>query len=543
VRSFFNGQEEMIIDADITRKNTTNGEKTLDITARLTDRNQDSYKLMINENFIVYGDDEYVIKKVTEKTKGKRTIKTLSCEHRFYEDLISNYIYDTQTKTMRIDEMLDMILAGTGYTYTLDDTGLPLSVQVENFGDGNSLALFQSILQKFGCEFEISGTNFIIAKEISRHTDNQFRYLMNIKEPSKDIDTSSLCTYIRGFGKQNEDGSYIVTAEYTSPLAELYGIKHASPVRDERFTDYNSLLTEIKSKLNDSIPITITMTYIQLKELGIQDIRKGDYVWCIIEPFNINAEIRVVDVEDYNNTNKSPVFTLGILKQKSEDIISGLSATQSTVNAIVDPLTNTVKSSSLSSDVANAVNKINDLTTANGNLDLTKSEGRLPDSQTSVGANTVFSPGYDPTKLNIPSYSLATESTDGLMSHQDKQKLNAIIVDENGEVVASVPLATDSQDGLFAKGDFTIFHNYFDTQGEFKIYLLPVANNGEKGLMSNEDYVKLTTIESNAQVNTVDSVNGRTGAVELQAVDIYADSGNTIQYEIDQIKQQLGGGA
>lgn len=63
-------------------------------------------------------------------------------------------------------------------------------------------------------------------------------------------DYSKFATRIIGLGKKGEDGSHAVTAEYISPLAELYGIVDATPVIDERFTDKESLLEHIKNTLN-----------------------------------------------------------------------------------------------------------------------------------------------------------------------------------------------------------------------------------------------------------------------------------------------------
>ncbi|RYM02803.1 endopeptidase [Sporolactobacillus sp. THM7-7] len=324
VRSLTTGQEEMILDAEITRKNITNGQKTLDVTARQTERGQAAFSLLMNENYVIYGDDEYVIKNLTQSTKGRRTIKTFTAEHRYYEDLISMHIYDTLTGTYSLQQLCDFALAGTGYSVQIDTTGLDASVEVENFGDDNSSALFQSAIEKFACEYEITGKVFKIAKELSRHTDNQFRYLMNVQDPQMQIDTTNLCTYIRGFGKQNDDGSYVTTAEYTSPLASTYGIRHATPVRDERFTIHDDLLAYIKEQLTDSIPITITLTALQLERLGVQDVQKGDYCWVTLEPFGIDLELRVSEVDDYN-TGKSPAYTFGTLQKKAEDVLAGLS--------------------------------------------------------------------------------------------------------------------------------------------------------------------------------------------------------------------------
>nr|MDH3082556.1 phage tail protein [Bacillus subtilis] len=150
----------------------------------------------------------------------------------------------------------------------------------------------------------------------SKKDEPFLRYKFNVSQPEKEIDTSSFATYIRGYGKQRDDGTYVVQAEYTSPLASIYGIKHAEPVKDEKFTDKASLLAEMKSKLGDSMEISLTFTAIELANMGFADVRKGDYLWCVIEPFDINVQLRVLTIEDYSNDKKAAGIYIRISYEK-----------------------------------------------------------------------------------------------------------------------------------------------------------------------------------------------------------------------------------
>ncbi|PRT35483.1 phage tail protein [Bacillus wiedmannii] len=64
------------------------------------------------------------------------------------------------------------------------------------------------------------------------------------------MESAKIVTRIIGIGKKSEDGSHAVIAEYTSPLADVYGIIHATPVIDERFADQETLLKHIKKTLD-----------------------------------------------------------------------------------------------------------------------------------------------------------------------------------------------------------------------------------------------------------------------------------------------------
>ncbi|WP_392388174.1 phage tail protein [Bacillus wiedmannii] len=345
-------------------------------------------------------------------------------------------MYEQISGTLRLDKLLEFSLKGTGYKVVIYNHNLPLSVAVENFGDDNSLVLFKSVLDKFGAEFEVICNEITVMKEIGSYTDEQLRYFYNIKDPSQEIDTDDFKTYIRGYGKKNEDGSYVVTAEYTSPLAKVYGIKHAKPVRDDRYTDYDSLLERIKRDLHDNMDISIKLTAVEAEELGWQYINKGDYVWCIIDPFDLDVRIRVVDVEDFSNENKSSVYTLGTIKRKATDVMVDLRASQQAVKKDISDTKITVIQTQQTvtkavEDISNATINVSEikqsLVTTNQTVskqgnDIRTLEQTVQNLESSVGG------------IEIPVMpGVATETTDGLMNAADKKKINQIKV-ETGQV-------------------------------------------------------------------------------------------------------------
>ncbi|MGQ4666532.1 phage tail protein [Metabacillus halosaccharovorans] len=470
------GEVEMLTDYGVSRKNGINGEKTIDASVTKTDNNEHSYPLIKNENIFIYDNDEYIIKIFKERAIGDT--KKVECKaiHRIFDDLKFHRIYEVTSGTIRIEALLGFSLDGSGYTFSVDTTDLPLSVEVENFGDDSSLSLLKSVIEKFGAEFDVIGKHIYVAKQIGRVTDHQVRHKLNIKDPTQEINSNDFSTYIRGYGKKNEDGTYAAYVEYTSPLAEIYGIKHAPPVRDERFTDNASLLVTCQRELHDSLDVSIQLTYIDLQELGIQDIRKGDYVWCILDPFEIYVQIRVVDVEDFSDPFKSPVFTLGTITKKATDIMVSFNTTQKTVEKVVDTSTNKVKQSALSTTTNYVVDAIErtfsqidyselgimlteaaafmrqvrlkkggifvstdgvilTLAVSPDGVNMEAAYGILSEDHVSIGPGTSFAEGYDPSQITVPEYQLATEDTSGLMSHTDKSKLNQLVISQQGQVI------------------------------------------------------------------------------------------------------------
>lgn len=176
-------------------------------------------------------------------------------------------------------------------------------------------------------------------------------------------------------------------AEYTSPLASVYGIKHANPIFDDSYTakDEGKLEKRLEKELTDKIEISISLTYIEVKQLNMQDIRKGDYVWCVLEPFDLKTKLRVVSVESYSDPKKSPVFTFGKVRANIKKTTAKLGRGQSSVSKLIDTSTGKVKGSAISGNIT-------------------------------IGKDAIYEDGYDPTKLTIPTYGRANATTDGLMT-------------------------------------------------------------------------------------------------------------------------------
>ncbi|NMW10758.1 phage tail protein [Bacillus velezensis] len=421
-------QVEALTDFNVTKKDEIENGRSIDVTVWETDRNAHSFPLIQNEGSLFYEDEEFVIRKTRYvPISGKRLKVDITALQRSFSDLGENYVYETsgKKKKLYIEDMLDIALKGSGYSYEVLPEGLGDSFEVEDFGNGYSLGLLSDIKEKYSAEYECIGKKVYFAKEIARDTDYIIRDRVNVKDPSQEIDTSSIKTYIKGFGKKDEKtGKYAVEAEYTSPLASVYGIKHANPIFDDSYTakDEGKLEKRLEKELTDKIEISISLTYIEVKQLNMQDIRKGDYVWCVLEPFDLKTKLRVVSVESYSDPKKSPVFTFGKVRANIKKTTAKLGRGQSSVSKLIDTSTGKVKGSAISGNIT-------------------------------IGKDAIYEDGYDPTKLTIPTYGRANATTDGLMSSSDYVKLASILLGPDGQV--SVSLATETTDGLMSASDFT----------------------------------------------------------------------------------------
>lgn len=459
----------MLVGASVTRKISDSGEKFITVNIsetkdapELYSLNVEAFDMMKNQCFLIYKSEEYVIKKVNPKTIGKYKKVTIIAYHKFHEDFNCNRTYDTITGTYRINALCEFIFKNSDYKYEIDSTGIDGSVEVENFGDDSLLNLLNSMTSKFNVEYEVEGKKVFIAKTHSRYLDEQMRYEFNINDPNLELDSTDLRTYIRGYGKKDEDtGKYLAYQEYTSPLEQVYGIKHAKPVRDERFTNNDSLLEEMKSELVDYIDMSLILTAVDLEEMGIKDVRKGDYVWCIIEPFNLDIQLRVVEIEDYSDENASPKFTFGSLKKGATQIINDWKAAKKTLNKLVKD--GNINEATLPASVKNSTQAISTVSSA-----VAFTPQGIATSAPKPSTFSIFNVDESPHDVlfgngEIQTAGIPAVTWRGLNLEATYGDLPEIIIEQ---IISSLALATEESDGKMSSIDKKKIDQISTTEGE-----------------------------------------------------------------------------
>ncbi|MES1038945.1 phage tail spike protein [Peribacillus simplex] len=210
-----------------------NGDYSLSFLIFNSDRNVHAYPLVKEESLIEYKDVEYRIKNVVEQNIGERSMKTITAQHTMF-DLIDHYVYGTLTGTKTFTQALDFLFNGTGYTYTITDI-FPSEDVGEEFGNDNSLSLFQKSLEIYQAEYEIEGSHFTFRQQIGNQTDTQFRYKHNIKAINKSSDSSGISTYIKGYGKLKEEKD--VLSGNSIPYSSRSGTYYTEPGLNQLATE------------------------------------------------------------------------------------------------------------------------------------------------------------------------------------------------------------------------------------------------------------------------------------------------------------------
>jgi phage minor structural protein len=324
------GQSEYLTDyIIIERKKVVNGEYSFPFRVFQTERNQHSFPLVLEESIGEYEGQKYRFKKIRETMKGKTPVKEVQAHHVFF-DIIDQHQYDTLTGTINMVQALTHVFSVTDWTWV--NQGAFDSVEFDKFGDGNALELFKIILERYGAEFEITGEKQITLKnQIGSPQEAQFRYKHNIKTLYKDIDSSNVSTYIKGFGKD-------ITAEYTSPNASVYGIRHAPPVRDEQFITVEGLQEHLQKVLIDTPNIVIEVETVELKKQGIpiHEYDLGDTIYLIHEDLGIDSTVRILEYTDYPESHQSPKVVLANYKPSLTKVMASFQQTSKTVKQLTD---------------------------------------------------------------------------------------------------------------------------------------------------------------------------------------------------------------
>ncbi|OEH52976.1 hypothetical protein AQ616_18910 [Oceanobacillus sp. E9] len=314
------GNEEMLVDfKEYTRTRKVNGEKTISMTVVPSEANKHAFPLIGEEATITHGNDEYIIKKYSAKSIGNKYIKRIDAVHKFYVDLINKQQNKVHNGSITFFNYMNLVFENTGYTFAVIDSFPALSF--ENLGNDNRLSLLEKGLDRFQAEMEIVGNQVRFRKRVGNDTDFQFRYGHNINSIEESCETTNLATVIRGEGA---DG---ITAYYRSPNADIFGELDAPSVIDERFTSKESLLEEMKSRLEDTPLFSTTIDFADLRAAGYPYTvpNEGDRVFVIYEPMDdLLIEARILDINEVFDADLKPIkttVTLANHKKSFADVV------------------------------------------------------------------------------------------------------------------------------------------------------------------------------------------------------------------------------
>ncbi|MCO7175563.1 phage tail protein [Sporolactobacillus kofuensis] len=452
--------EEILIDFDpdsFKEDWQKNSAWSIGFTVPRTVRNAITYDMIQGDKIIIYEGQQFIIKSLNPNATGPVTYKEVTAPH-IYFTCQDHRQYDQQSKIWSIDEAMHWAFDNNVLGFDFEIIGSFPTVQIDNFGDNDALSMLSDILNKFGAILEADNKHLILysAAEWGSISEKVIRYQHNTDGVQCTVDTSNLKTVIRGYGKQNDDGSYVFDpVTYTSPNITKYGERHAAPIRDDRFLYADSMLTYLQTQLQDE-PVVSLSAPLKTKE----DISRGEHRLLIYEPLNLDTDVQIIAYSKYPRSNKPPEVTFSNSTKNMVDVMSSFANVGTTVGKVIDD-NGQVRTEALGTTVADAVQKINSVVTSDDLLDLTKSTGKIQESQARIGPGTTFAAGYDPIQQDgIP---LATDAIDGLLSKEYHQIVASLpevgIVGPGGQVTYKVLVSDVVFGGLMSPEDVKKVHS------------------------------------------------------------------------------------
>ncbi|QHM43905.1 phage tail protein [Lactiplantibacillus plantarum] len=247
-------------------------------------------------------------------------------------DLNDHYVEKSIKGSQSLDSCMQLITEGTGFTYTIHDDFNHYDFS-EDFGTGLAFDLFlNTLMSDFNFEWTSTDKHIDIYKQVGKRDAFVWLDGLNLSSLTDESDYTTIATHIKGTGKLDDKEKPLATAEYTSPNATTWGVIDAEPISDERFTNSDSLLAYLKSKLQDVPLIQRTATLNDFKTNSvpgmINNSEVGNYGY-IRDRNGMDVETRISEtVIDLVNPATTSV-TFGNMTKSFTQITAGLQTAHS----------------------------------------------------------------------------------------------------------------------------------------------------------------------------------------------------------------------
>ena len=283
-----------------------NGDERIDIDIEYTDMNseflkkQDDLKMWI----ILFEGKEYRI--ISSKQTGFGNKYQISVTAILYmlDWLNTSRIYQRIDESLTVTEAFNIVFNDTPFTYSTVEAAP--SSRFEGIGEGETrLEIFKTFIERYGYEFLIVGNTVYLHNQIGNDANFEYRYKVNAQDISKEVDASEMWTHAKGYGNYSDDDENTdvidkakLKREYTSPLADIIGIREAPPIRDGRVTKQATMDANLKKIVDESVQISFTADIYDMSQQGYnyQHAVIGDRVFLVDERIGLDTEIRVVKI-------------------------------------------------------------------------------------------------------------------------------------------------------------------------------------------------------------------------------------------------------
>lgn len=304
----------VVTDLSITE--TLNEFSTLSFSFVANDRNKIAAEAMLPQTRVLVPETGqwFRLSNVSPTSTGDVRTYQVSAVH-VGTDLHDRYVENKLTNTQSLDQCMKLITEGTSFKYVIHDS-FPNYSFSDGFGaDYADSLLMNTLKDDFGFEFYVDNWTIHIYKMLGQTDGFIFIDGYNASKIQWTEDYSNIRTKIKGLGKQKDDGTYEATAEYNSPTQTIWGIKQAATIQDDRFTDNNSLLAYIKSKLQDYPIVQYTMEQAEFEHHAklseINNVAIGNS-GLIKDRLGVDVDVRIIGMTIHpQDAKQSDTVTFG----------------------------------------------------------------------------------------------------------------------------------------------------------------------------------------------------------------------------------------
>lgn len=247
-----------------------------------------------------FEDEYYVVTYAKPIDEGKNVQVSFDAVHQFFWDFGKSSVYDQLSDgSHTFRAYLDFIFDRSGYTYDIETSLMVKAFEKQSFGYKNRLSLFNDVITSSGVEFQVNGKVVRILVKVGTDLSTVVRKNFNLNELGIEKNIGDFVTYQKGFGAYFDEEDHSkgrLIAEYTSPLASVYGKLEADPLVDERYKQPESLLNALKNTVDNSYTISVSLDMEDLTRAGYRYTQPvaGDYIMAINETLGFKEKIRIV---------------------------------------------------------------------------------------------------------------------------------------------------------------------------------------------------------------------------------------------------------
>ena len=244
-----------------------------------------AFNMLSVESSIWWDGQEYIIKQFQPDHANGFTTFQVTATHVGYEvSRIRQRETKTGTLTYTVNDVLSFYLKGNSLGFTWQVIGKFDKEQITDLGNSSGKDMLDKIVSTWpDAIFYPDNKNIRIYQHDSLAVDRQHRiaYMHNTSDLKLTYDSTSIVNQVKVFGKQKENTANDKTEYYFEPFIvqndqsiKDWGLHPGEDVSDERFTDKNAMRNYAMSQLSPQPTLSIEVSEVYHQKPIMAEIRR-----------------------------------------------------------------------------------------------------------------------------------------------------------------------------------------------------------------------------------------------------------------------------